>query len=46
MVEAYLVERDSPSYRFMGHVPAFEAAGFHRVGMAGTRRQVMRLDLV
>lgn len=45
-VEAYPVDPDSPSYRFMGFVPAFEAAGFHEVGRAGTRRHVMRLTLV
>lgn len=46
VVEAYPVEPGSPSYRFMGQVSAFEAAGFQRVGAAGTRRHVMRLDLV
>jgi len=44
-VEAYPVEPDSPSYRFMGFVPTFAAAGFREVGRAGTRRHVMRLDL-
>lgn len=44
-VEAYPVDPASPSYRFMGFVPAFEKAGFHQVGTAGTRRHVMRLDL-
>ena len=44
-VEAYPVDPDSPSYRFMGFVPAFEAAGFEHVGRAGTRRRVMRLEL-
>ena len=43
VVEAYPVERDSPSYRFMGFVPAFEAAGFQEVGRAGSRRHIMRL---
>jgi GNAT superfamily N-acetyltransferase len=43
VVEAYPVDPDSPSYRFMGFVPAFEAAGFREVGRAGTRRHVMRL---
>lgn len=42
VVEAYPVDPDSPSYRFMGFVPAFEAAGFVEVGRAGTRRHVMR----
>jgi GNAT superfamily N-acetyltransferase len=44
-VEAYPVAPDSPSYRFMGFVPAFEAAGFVETGMAGSRRHVMRLTL-
>ena len=45
IVEAYPVDPDSPSYKFMGLVPAFETAGFSDLGMAGTRRHVMRLDL-
>ncbi|MGD2147156.1 MAG: GNAT family N-acetyltransferase [Anaerolineae bacterium] len=45
IVEAYPVDPDSPSYRFMGFVPMFEAAGFREVGRAGIRRHVMRLDL-
>lgn len=45
VVEAYPVDRDSPSYRFMGFVNAFEAAGFREVGRAGSRRHVMRLEL-
>ena len=45
VVEGYPVDRDSPSYRFMGFVPAFEAAGFREVAMAGIRRHVMRLRL-
>jgi GNAT superfamily N-acetyltransferase len=44
-LEAYPVEAGSPSYRFMGFVPLFRAAGFRRVGRAGSRRHVMRLDL-
>lgn len=44
-VEAYPVALDSPSYRFMGYIPAFERAGFREVGRAGTRRHVMRLGL-
>lgn len=43
VVEAYPVDPNSPSYRFMGFVPAFEKAGFVEVGQAGTRRHVMRL---
>jgi GNAT superfamily N-acetyltransferase len=45
VLEAYPVEPDSPSYRHMGFIPAFEAAGFTEVGTAGTRRHVMRLTL-
>ncbi|MCG8691515.1 MAG: GNAT family N-acetyltransferase [Minwuiales bacterium] len=44
-VEAYPVNPDSPSYRFMGIVGAFEEAGFKKVGTAGSRRHVMRLAL-
>ena len=43
IVEAYPVDPDSPSYRFMGFVPVFEKAGFCEVGRAGTRRHVMQL---
>jgi GNAT superfamily N-acetyltransferase len=42
IVEAYPVDADSPSYRFMGFVEVFAKAGFREVGRAGTRRQVMR----
>ncbi|WP_243451123.1 GNAT family N-acetyltransferase [Sphingosinicella sp. CPCC 101087] len=45
VIEAYPVDPDSPSYRFMGFVSAFEAAGFREVGRAGSRRHVMRLAL-
>lgn len=45
IVEAYPVDRGAPSYRFMGFVDRFERAGFVEVGMAGTRRHVMRLLL-
>ncbi|MBU1174761.1 MAG: N-acetyltransferase [Alphaproteobacteria bacterium] len=44
-VEAYPVRPDSPSFRFMGRVSSFEKAGFRFIGMAGTRRHVMRLGL-
>ena len=43
VVEAYPVDRGSPSYRFMGFVDAFADAGFQEVGAAGLRRHVMRL---
>ncbi len=45
VLEAYPVDPDSPSYRFMGFVPFFETAGFRKVGVAGSRRHVMRLGL-
>jgi GNAT superfamily N-acetyltransferase len=41
VIEAYPVDPDSPSYRFMGFVETFTAAGFEEVGRAGTRRHVM-----
>lgn len=42
VVEAYPVDPDSPSYRFMGFVPQFSEFGFVEVGHAGSRRHVMR----
>ena len=45
VVEAYPIEPGSPSYRFMGYLSTFSAAGFHEVGRAGTRRRVMRRAL-
>jgi GNAT superfamily N-acetyltransferase len=45
IVEAYPVDADSPSYRFMGFVDAFASAGFQKIGRAGQRRHVMRLAL-
>jgi GNAT superfamily N-acetyltransferase len=45
VLEAYPVDPGSPSYRFMGYVPTFEAAGFEEIGRAGTRRHVMRRTL-
>lgn len=44
-VEAYPVDPDSGSYRFMGLVPAFSEAGFEFVKKAGSRRNVMVLAL-
>jgi GNAT superfamily N-acetyltransferase len=44
-VEAYPVDPDSPSYRFMGFKPMFEKKGFKFVKMAGKRRNVMLLKL-
>lgn len=45
LVEAYPVESDSPSYRFMGFVPMFQEAGFIQVGLEGKRRHVMQLNV-
>jgi len=45
VVEAYPVDKDAPSCRFMGFVPVFAAAGFREVGRTGYRRHVMRLTL-
>ena len=45
VVEAYPVDAEAPSYRFMGFVPVFVDAGFVEVGRAGYRRHVMRLAL-
>lgn len=43
VVEAYPVEKSSPSYRFMGFTSHFERAGFVKIGKAGARRSVMQL---
>jgi GNAT superfamily N-acetyltransferase len=45
IVEAYPVEPDSPSYRFMGFIESFKAAGFEEVGLAGSRRHIFRRRL-
>ncbi len=45
VIEAYPVDPDSPSYRFMGFVSKFERAGFVETGRAGKRRHVMHLVL-
>ena len=45
VLEAYPVDPDSPSYRFMGFVPAFEKLGFTPLGKAGSRRHITRLAL-
>jgi GNAT superfamily N-acetyltransferase len=42
-VEAYPVDAESPSYRYMGFVSMFRAAGFVELGRKGTRRHVLRL---
>jgi GNAT superfamily N-acetyltransferase len=44
-LEAYPVEPDSPSYRFMGFIQTFEKSGFEFVKKAGTRRHVMTYKL-
>jgi GNAT superfamily N-acetyltransferase len=44
-VEAYPVNPDSPSYRFMGFKPTFEKLGFDYKHKAGSRRNVMALKL-
>ncbi|GMO17308.1 MAG: GNAT family N-acetyltransferase [Treponemataceae bacterium] len=44
-IEAYPVELDSPSYRFMGFIKTFEKAGFEYIKKAGTRRNVMLYKL-
>jgi GNAT superfamily N-acetyltransferase len=42
MLEGYPVDPDSPSYRFGGHVSAFEQAGYAMVGRKGERRHIVR----
>ncbi|TWH01253.1 Sortase and related acyltransferases [Mesorhizobium sp. J18] len=43
-VEAYPVDPESPSYRFMGFKAMFAAHGFRQTGKAGSRRYVMLLE--
>jgi GNAT superfamily N-acetyltransferase len=43
-VEAYPVDPDSPSYRFMGFRDMYLRRGFRETGTAGSRRHVMRLE--
>jgi hypothetical protein len=45
VIEAYPVAPDSPSYRFSGFIPSFEAAGYAEVGTVGSRRRVVRKSL-
>lgn len=45
ILEAYPVDPNSPSYRFMGFVPAFARLGFEEVGTEGKRRHVMHMPL-
>ena len=42
VIEAYPVDPESPSYRFMGLAPTFLAAGFEEFGRIGKRRYAMR----
>lgn len=44
-LEAYPVNSDSPSYRFMGFISTFEKAGFVFSKKAGIRRHVMICNL-
>ena len=44
-MEAYPVDRGSPSYRFMGFKPTFDKLGFDFKHKAGQRRYVMTLKL-
>jgi GNAT superfamily N-acetyltransferase len=46
ILEAYPVDPESPSYRFMGQVRWFKQAGYREVSRAGTRRHVYRKLLV
>lgn len=46
LIKAYPVAPDSPSYRFSGFVPNFEAEGYRHVGKEGLRRTVVRQALV
>ena len=45
ILEAYPVDPESPSYRFMGYVETFREAGYREVGRAGSRRHVYRKAL-
>lgn len=44
-IEAYPVDPESPSYRFSGFLPSFEAAGYVEIGTVGSRRHVVRKAL-
>jgi hypothetical protein len=45
VVEAYPVDPDSPSYRFMGFVGTFKGMEFVEAGREGTRRHVVRREV-
>ncbi|MEZ5648845.1 MAG: GNAT family N-acetyltransferase [Alphaproteobacteria bacterium] len=42
ILEAYPVDKTSPSYRFGGFKPSFAKIGYNLIGRAGTRRYIMR----
>lgn len=44
-LEAYPVDADAPSYRFMGFRPAFERSGFEYIHKVGKRRNLMVFKL-
>jgi hypothetical protein len=46
VLEAYPVDTDSPSYRFCGFVPKYEALGYQKVTRVGTRRHILRKALI
>lgn len=45
LLEAYPVDPQSPSYRFMGFRALYASHGFREVGRAGSRRHVVRRAL-
>jgi GNAT superfamily N-acetyltransferase len=45
-LEAYPVDRSSPSYRHMGFIETFASEGFTYTAMAGSRRHVMICELL
>ena len=45
-IEAYPVDADSPSYRFMGLVGFFRRNGFEFVGEAGSRRKIHVREII
>lgn len=45
-LEAYTVEPESTTYRYMGLVPLFETLGFKYVKDAGTKRKVMVKEIM
>jgi GNAT superfamily N-acetyltransferase len=46
MLEAYPVDPDSPSYRFMGFKETFTASGFKELCREGKRRHIMRRIII